>query len=278
MSTNTRKEYALSVEELAVAFSMVNRPDLGKAVLFETFGELSQQAIEERLKAASHSLLARGYAFIQQSGVAALTDDLQSALFQIMSFDGMIQVVTNETEIMLLNSHLGTRGTFTSHWVKQGVVHYMIFDALNQLPDTVAGLIAMPKSVSAPWISKVRSGNNKISMETISDLPEMTSEQGLSVLKESGLDPLVAAAFLDDLRQPKKRGSVSYISVKAETIDEYATESAVAGLFFLVGKYGWLLAFPKKENQLGALFPGTHEAFKEKIRELLEKKNKAFME
>jgi len=272
-------DYTLSAEELAMAFSLVNRADLGKAVLFETFGKLSQQAIEERLKAASHSLLARKYAKIGEGGLAVLSDDVQSALFQIIKFSGMLQVViNNEEDTLMMNAHLGIREIFTCHWVEQGVVHRIISGTNAQLPGLITQLVSIPQSISSSHTLPIQEGKYSIPMEIFADLPEMGVEIGLKALIKIGLPQQLAEAFLEDLVQPKKRGSVSYIEVNSENIDKRTMDEAVAGLFFFVGKFGWILTFPKKEkNQIGTIFPVSSEIFEKDVTQLLDKQSKAFV-
>jgi hypothetical protein len=272
-------DYTLSAEELAMAFSLINRADLGKAVLFETFGKLSQQTIEERLKAASHSLLARKYAKIGERGLAVLADDIQSALSQIIKFRGMLQVViNNEEDTLMMNAHLGIGETFTCHWVEQGVVHRIISGTNAQLPGLIAQLVSIPQLISPSHTLQLQEGKYSIPMEIFADLPEMGIEKGLKELIKIGLPQQLAEAFLDDLVQPKKRGSVGYIEVDSENIDKRTLDEAVAGLFFLVGKFGWILTFPKKEkNQIGTIFPVSSEIFEKDVTQLLDKQSKAFV-
>jgi len=280
MNSTPFLDYTLSVEELAMAFSMVNRADLGKAVLFETFGKLSQQAIEERLKAASHSLLARKYAKIGERGFAVLSDDVQSALSQIIRFRGILQVVINDNEevALMMNVHLGLREIFTCHWVEQGVVHHIISGTNTRLPALITQLVSIPQSILPSYTSQIQKGKYSIPMETFAELPEMGGEKGLQELIKTGLPQQLAEAFLDDLVQPKKRGSVSYIEVDSENVDKRALDEAVAGLFFLIGKFGWMLTFSKKEkSQTGTIFPASEEILEENVIQLLDKKSKAFV-
>jgi len=279
MNSMSFLDYTLSAEELAMAFSLVNRADLGKAVLFETFGKLSQQAIEERLKAASHSLLARKYAKIGEGGLAVLSDNVQSALFQIIKFSGMLQVVINsEEDTLMMNAHLGICEIFTCHWVEQGIVHRIISGTNAQLPGLITQLVSIPQSISSSHTLQLQEGKYSIPMEIFADLPEMGVEIGLKALIKIGLPQQLAEAFLEDLVQPKKRGSVSYIEVDSENIDKRTMDEAVAGLFFLVGKFGWILTFPKKEkNQIGTIIPVSSEIFEKDVTQLLDKKSKAFV-
>jgi hypothetical protein len=272
-------DYILSTEELAMAFSLVNRPDLGKAVLFETFGKLSQQAIEERLKAASHSLLARKFAEIGERGQAVLSDDIQSALYPIIKFKGMLQVViNNEDEPVIMNAHLGVRGIFTCHWVEQGVVHHITSGDKFQLPGLITQYVSIPQPISLSHALQTQEGKYSIPMDTFASLPEMGVEKGLKELINNGLPQHLAKAFLDDLVQPKKRGSVSYIEVDSENVDKRSMDKAVAGLFFLAGTSGWILTFPKKEkNQVGTILPGTVEVLEKCVAQLLDKQSKAFV-
>ncbi len=270
-------EYTLSTEELAVAFSLVNRPDLGKAVVFETFGELPAGALEERLTAASHSLLAHGFAHIGANGIACLSEDIQSALAPLFLFKGIIQVVVNAGEPKIINAHLGKGSAFTAHWTEQGVIHRLVTGAKEHLVDWVAGKVLLPTSLPSSLAARVKKAGAGLPMETFAVLPDLDHAAGLEVLTKSGLDPALAEALLADVRQPECRGSVSYIPVTSDVQESDNFEQPVAGLFFLKGKSAWMLAFPKKlKDQVAALLPGTDEALRAKVRELQDRKEKAF--
>jgi hypothetical protein len=277
MTIQASHDYSLSTEELAMAFSMINRPDMGKAALFETFGELSQTAIQERLKAASHSLLARKFASIGERGMAVISNELQGALAALILFDGMIQVVVHETQPVITNFHLGLGGQFTSHWVEQGVVHHMIQASLKNLPGFISQLASLPTKISTKLESQILEDSYKISMESFANLTEMKFEAGLDVLVKAGLDLHLAKILLGDLFEPMKRGSVSYIPVDAKHLEQGHLEKGVPGLFFVIGKSSWILAFSGiGKEQIGSLIPGTSKVFEDCINEFVEKKSNAF--
>lgn len=267
-------EFTLSTEELAVALSLVNRPDLGKAVIFETFGELSASALEERLVAASHSLLAHGFASIGAKGVASLDEKVQLALAPLLLFDGMIQMAVNAGEPQIINAHLGKGDLFTAHWTEQGVIHYLVNGAKEHLADWLADKVSLPSNPQASKNKKSPYGT--LSMEIFATLPELGPGEGLKLLTESGFEPELAEAFLADVRQPSCRGSISFIPVTSDT-KEMDFGQAVAGLFFVKGKNAWMLVFPKKlTKQEATLLPGTDEALKVSVRELQTRREKAF--
>lgn len=62
-----RKSLSVSVDELALLFSLIDQSDMGKSVLQSAYGEIPSQAIEERLTAASHSLLAQKVTTLSQN-------------------------------------------------------------------------------------------------------------------------------------------------------------------------------------------------------------------
>ena len=269
-------EFILSTEELAVAFSLVNRPDLGKAVVFETFGELPAEALDERLIAASHSLLAHGFAHIGASGIARLSDDLQSGLAPLFLFEGMVQVVINAGEPKIINAHLGKNGEFTAHWTEQGVIHHLVTGAKNYLAHWIASALSLHASIPAGYAAQLQKRETRLPMETFAVLPEMDPAEALTTLTGTGLDTPLAEALLEDVRHPECRGSVSYVPLTSDT-NEFNYEQSVAGLFFLKGRSSWILVFPKKLNgQEAMLLPGTDEVLRAKIRQLLERKEKAF--
>jgi hypothetical protein len=270
-------DYTLSTEELAMALSLVNRPDLGRMVIVDNLGELSQAAMEERLKAASHSLLARKFATIGKRGLAVLADELQDALTPLILFDGMIQIVVNDALPVITNFHLGLNGRFTAHWVEQGVVHRMVQADMKHLPQMASDFISLPPKISTKLESQIAQGAFKISMETFGDLTEMKFEEGLDVLIKNGLDAQLAKALLNDLLEPMKRGSANFIPIESKHVGQNLPQLDSPGLFFVVGKSSWIMAFPASgTTQAGSLIAGTSIAFEKCVRELVEKKSTAF--
>ena len=282
MSSVNLLHYTLSAEEIALTFALINRPDLGKAILWETFGEISAQGVEERLKAASHSLLARGLAQISRNGIALLDEQLQSAVFPLCTFSGMLQIVLNiraSEEFLLLNVHLGREDMCTVHWTEQGVIHHIIYGKLDQIPEMIESMVSMPHVLEDRLLSRIQNAKHRILMESFAKIEGMTPKEGWAMLeKEYGWDVELAEAFLTDLHQFKKRGFVSYVDVNSENIEHHNLDEAVAGLYFLVGEQGWILTFPKGDEQWGILLPGTREVFLKSVRELLIQKAQAFVE
>ncbi len=276
MAESDFSEYTLSAEELALAFSLVNRPDLGKGVLFETFGEMAPQALEERLKAAGHSLLARNLAYLAVSGIASISDDLQFALTPLLLYEGLIQMVLNWGEPQIINIHLGKKARFTGHWIEQGVVHRLVTGSLSHLADWISRAVSLPEHLPDEVTQRMDGKSLLLSMETLANLPEMQQIEGLEVLRIAGLYPDLAEALLADAQQPESRGTISYVPMSSDMDQINDFTQPVAGLLFLKGKLSWLLTFPRQTVQEGVLRCGTDAVLRASVRELLEKREHAF--
>jgi len=277
MLIQTICDYTLSTEELAMALSLANRPDLGKMVIVDNLGEISQAAMEERLKAASHSLLARKFAVIGKNGLAILADELQDVLAPLILFDGMIQMVVNDSLPLITNFHFGRDESFTAHWVEQGVVHRMVLAEMKMLPQMASERAALPPKIATKLESQIAKSAFKIPMETFADLTEMKFDTGLDVLIKHGLDEQLANALLSDLLEPMKRGSVNFIPITSKQIGQELPHLDSPGMFFVVGKSSWILAFSAAgEWQVGTLIAGTNSKFEKCVKELVEKKSNAF--
>lgn len=270
-------KYALSTEELALAFALVNRPDLSKAILFETFGELPEQVIEERLKAASHSLLARQMVSITSSNVPRLSESLQDSLAPLLFFQGVIQLTLNTGQVQIINIHLGRKKRVTAHWVEQGVIHHLVSTSQWNLDMWVTERLSPPDSLPDQFIPLIEATPVKLPLQTFASLPEMNAAEGLTFLTQHGLPGELADALLRDLRQPSLRASVSYLPLSPES-DVSKPEhfmQPVAGFFFLKGRAAWLLVFPNTEQE-GRLLAGSQKNLRAMISELRERKENAF--
>lgn len=275
MITQPIHDYTLSTEELAMALSLVNRPDLGKLVLLDNLGELSPMAIEERLKAASHSLLARKFAHIGKRGLASLDDELQRTLAPLILFNGMIQVVINQTLPVITNFHLGFDQRCAAHWVEQGVVHRLVLTEVKHLPQLISDLPSLPQQIAAKLEAEIAKNAFRLSMETFAELTELDFDAGLKILIENGLDSRLAKVLLVDLLEPRTRGSVNLLPIDSKNMEQGNSMSGTPGLFFATGKSAWIVAFSGVQ-QVGRLLAGTTAMFEKCIRELLEKRTNAF--
>ncbi|OQY90395.1 MAG: hypothetical protein B6D38_03640 [Anaerolineae bacterium UTCFX1] len=258
-----------------MALSLVNRPDLGKMVLLDNLGELSPMAIEERLKAASHSLLARKFANIGKRGLALLDDELQRTLTPLILFNGMIQVVINQTLPVITNFHLGFDQRCTAHWTEQGVVHRLVLTEVKHLPQLISALAPLPQQIATKLEAQISQSAFRLSMGTFTELTELDFDAGLNILMENGLDSRLAKALLVDLLEPRARGSVNLLPIDSEHMEQGHSMSGTPGLFFVTGKSAWLVTFSGVQ-QVGRLLAGTTAMLEKCIRELLEKGTNAF--
>jgi len=271
-------EYRLSTEEFALALALVNRPELGKATMFATFGELEESVLEERLKAASHSMLARGMASVKPSGIAAIDNKLQSALAPLLLFEGMLQVTINTGEPKIINVHLRKK-QFTAHWVEQGVVHCLVSGAINALDSWIIGKLDPPKDLSGNLVPQLQEAHWRLPMEAFTNLPKMDEAEGQEFLTNQGISERVARKLWLDAHRPELRAVVTYVPFNSETDFSKPKNvlQSVPGFFFLKGQEAWLLVFPKEMgHQEARLLPGVRSVMGPLLVELRQRKDRAF--
>lgn len=272
------KEYRLSIEEFALALALINRPELGNIAMFETFGKLEENLLEERLKAASHSMLARGLASIKPPGIAAIDDGLQTALAPLLLFEGMLQITVNTGEPTIINVHLGEK-RFTAHWIEQGVVHCLVSGSIGELDSWIVGKLDPPENLSGDLVSQLQEEKWNLPMAAFADLPEMEEEEGHAYLTLQGIPEEIARTLWSDAHGPKLRAAVTYVPVNSETdfSDPEQTLQSVPGFFFWKGQEAWLLVFPKELDDHGArLLPGVRSIMMSLLAELHQRKEHAF--
>lgn len=274
-------EYRLSTEEFALALALLNRPELGKLAMFETFGELEEKVIEERLKAASHSMLARGMAAIKPPGIATIEAKLQDVLAPLLLFEGMLQITLNPRagEPRLISVHLRKK-QFTAHWVEQGVIHCVTSASIDELETWVMAQLDPPKTLSEDFVSQLREARWELPMEAFANLPEMEEAEGQTFLTQHGIPEGLARKLWLDARTPELWAAVTYVPIQPDTDFSQLEQvlQSVPGFFFLKGQAAWLFVFPKElsDGHGAKCLPGVRSVMQPLVRELHLRREQAF--
>lgn len=238
-------EYSLGLEELALVFGLINRKDLGQQVIAAAYDDLSPQQVEERLTAASHSLLARGLTSISDQGIINMDSQLELAVFPLTTFDYLIQLsLVLESGRADVTIHIQQGKKFTAHLVKAGVVHILTHGVVASLGKYVLdvfdeiGTGSQEKSpgkqlpVSLAVLGEVQSKGN--------DMDEM-----VPLLTAADWAEQAARDFCADLVDQKLRGTLLRLDSRQDADWEKVKSSPNRSLLFLRGAHrSWLFRFP----------------------------------
>jgi hypothetical protein len=133
--------YTLAIEELSMALGLINRGDLARELLKSVYDSLTEETIDARLTAASHSLLARGYCGISPAGTPVLQEELERAIFPLAKFDSLLQVSLVRGEAPSnLSIHVRRGAAFTGHMLQMGVIHLLEYAGIGALPGYLGDL------------------------------------------------------------------------------------------------------------------------------------------
>ncbi len=250
------KVYAISLglEELAMAFSLINRPDKSRQLFNSISPRLSNEQMEARLTSASHSLAARGLVTVGPPETAKLSAELEQALLPLVKFDKVIQVseVTAE-ESVFRSVHIFRNRLFTSHLIRMGVVHHLEAGDYSLLHEYLMN--SFPDFGKSKLTIKIKNNHN-LTLGLLGKLVKdnESPEQMSQILTEVGLPKSISEPLSVDLARQKMRAAIVVQSVNPEgnsREDKYRIDSS---LFLLSGAQSdWLFEFPGAGDQIVAV-------------------------
>lgn len=264
--------WSLGVEELALALSMINRPDLGRQMLQSVSPGISDEQMDARLTAASHSLAARDLVDIAESKQARLISELEQALLPLAKFDKLIQFskVTGK-ENFFYTVHIYRKRSFVSHLIKKGVVHVIE-------SGEYAGLVEY-------FLEKYHEFDTqeaKLSIEnghnvTLGLLGTLMKENGnadsiFQQLEQAGLPKDLAARLSADIADHVSRGSIATQTVNqtgSSKREKYQSESLI---LLLAGRQNnWLFEFPKAgDNEIAVIHSAGRQALSRALHQFIQ--------
>lgn len=262
MITQTLRSLSLSTDEMALVFSLINIPDVGKSLLSEAYGNLSATRIEDKMVTASHSLLSRGAASISSKGTIVLDPTLETFFAPFAHYKNMIQMLLNHGEeggLTAVNYHIGQVGVFTSNEVDLGVIHRIMHGGLDDLANVILSRLQLPQAVPANIAEALERSRSQIKMKDYIEAEKKGEKAANAFLKSNGVDPQVADLLCQDTATPVTRGSVTVVDVSTEMAQKKKYDQTGEGFFFLMGKYSsWIMAFDRgDENTHTTILPGT---------------------
>jgi hypothetical protein len=265
MALSEAKKISLSNEEMALVYSLFNQPQAGKQLLFDTYGQLSDDRIEEKLVTASHTLLARGAVWFTEDGRVQLSPEVAKMLTPVVQYKNMIQVLLNfgdENGFTVTDYYIGTDGSFSSNEINMGVVHQMICGQVQDLAEVIQNSMRMPETIAVELESAIMNTYPRLKLTDYANLEDRKTSKAIQeTLRSYGFDPLVREALAQDVLSPVFRGSASVINISSAIAHPTVVEDTGEGLLWLVGKRSsWIITFPRgDEKAVAAVFPGTYQ-------------------
>ena len=267
------KNASFSADEVALLFSLMNKPELGRSVLETTYGEIGETVIEEKMTTASHSLLARQHVRISEKDIIIVEENVESLLSPLVVFDGMIQFSLNENADEgpnITNIYLSKKDKFAAHVIDLGVVHKITSGSIDEMPELISGWVNLPDKYPPKIFEKLEKSDYSIKMAAFAELMSFSPKRGAEELEKLDIDSDIAMALAEDACRPKLRGSIVRVEYTSENPNEVNFDEAGAGLLYIVGKNaGWLLIFDSAvDDTVGRIIPGNKDNLDQQIRRI----------
>lgn len=262
-NTSTPTVYSLSLEELALALGLINRPDLGRVVLSSIYPNLSESESEARLSSASHSLLARGICSLNEKNNPILDSELEKALLPLAKFDYLLQlsIVMDDGQVNI-TVHVRRKQTFTSRLIQAGVVNMLTHGQTSSLADYFLNIFdgiglngsanAIQAKITLDTIGKIVSKNS-----SLSDRARLLTDIGWA--KED------AKMLSEDLEEQKVRATIIRIDASDQSLIDNSKITVHKNLLLLKGKTrSWAFLFENtKDEAAGKTFLLDRKRFEE---------------
>lgn len=250
MSQQKLNSFSLSLEELTMSLSMINRPDLGQILLKSFYDKLTKDQVDSRMTAASHSLLAHGLCGFTSENRPRLISELEQSLLLLASYDYALQFRLVRGD-QLINStiHIKKDKGFTSHTIQAGVVHLLEHGDLTQLAPYMLDVLdnyGDDHDLCIPadcWITMGYLGKMMNSVGQQDGLKDVT--KGLNWNEQ------VSTAFNEDIVNQQSRVTLIRINAKSGSSDEEIKIAPKQALLVLKGKCRtWFFEFPSTEDDV----------------------------
>lgn len=264
---NELATFSLSVEELALCFSMINLPSLGQEFLRSVGSKLDPQQTEQRLIAAGHSLVAHELAKINPGGTTVLDAGIELALLPIARPDLVIQTIRTANKEHELQSiyYNSSRKLFTAQQVTGGVIHHFTHGGIDQLPKYLTGIFDGFGS-GDPLEYKGESIDSEILGAIGANIQNEVKIQDL--LNSSKLSPSLKDKLAKDILSNHLRGTIVFMEKNQEN-----KSTRVSSCMLLSGDENhWLFRYDQEPNSNGIrIFKAGKDSLQKAIDEIIDK-------
>lgn len=256
--------YSLGMEELCLAFGMINRPDMAQNMMKTIYPDITVPQMKARLMSAGNSMLARNLCTLSASNYPQLSDEFQQAIFPLAKFNYVLHIAfirkkdKDKTTIHVQNNQ------FSMHTTRHGIVHMIEHGEIGALaerllqyfPENESGKDSQPVGIPRNLVAEPGEGQ---------DLRELEA-----VLIRHGWEASNAKKFGRDLATPKLIASIERIDANNEMNEEQIKQAKKQTLIYLVGsKNQWLLDYPADILSPGTAQQVSNSTFQQALDDLL---------
>lgn len=251
----------LSVEEVAFILSTIDQPDMAHNLMIAQLGDMEQIEARARLLAAGHSLLARAWVNIDESGQVSLSEPIERLAQILTCADFSIRYDRAYRPFELtLTFHFRDASIF-SQSIEDGVIHHIteVQGETEVLRQGLTFFAVEDVNVDCP-----------VAEIPYSVLEQIKDEEDLSIilstLKKWGVPENTGQLFAEDLQNVQYRGSV----MRVEYEDDNRPRSD-EGLLVLRGpdRLWFLRPFIQEEKDYLKIFPASIARFYKEVAAIL---------
>lgn len=271
MTKNQFKKLSLSAEELALAFSMTNHPDIGRRLLDSVTPNQTNEQKDAHLTAASHSLGAHGFVKFTQKQVPVLNDALEESLFPMVRFDQVIQLSrASASEQHMRIIYMQQHGTFTAHQVERGVIHIL---ETGETRDLAIYMSQAFSEVGEDDLERSIAPGHKLSLGLLGKIikSRKSGDDPVKMLVEAGLSKEICIQLGEDMIEQVLRGSLISMDIPGDNPLDVTTGQTKTTLLLLAGKERkWLFEAPTaKDDEIVCVTLINKSAFIQKLETLI---------
>lgn len=259
--------YALGVEELSLAFGMINYPDLARTLLQDVYPEITEHQMKARLTSAGNSLLARNLCTLSEKATPQISEDLKMVIFPLVSFDFVLQLnLATITEKKKLLVHVQKGKDFCVHSTKQGIIHLLEHGNIKALLDRI--MLYLPENRK----SVVVQGSERVLQELTT---QVGSDQNANVLvaalRQNGWNEKLAKEFSLDFTHPVLLASMVRIDANNRMTADETRQARIETLIYLMGrKHSWLMDSSIDDSQSDKVHQVTSKSLRNTLSAFLE--------
>lgn len=263
----------LGVEELAMVYGLIGKPDLGQLTLESLYEELSEAHVNVLMTSASHSMLARGICSINEDGSVHLDEEVEKAFAPVVFSDYLVtftldgQVVDNNQCQLFVSRKFG----FTSFLVNSGVAYIVEHGPLSDLGAYIGDIFNDMLPDGFDFNGEEASLEIDLASlgKAMSAVEENKSPE--KVFRAAGWNEETSQKITEDLQGQLLRGSILRLNAGSEASEAEQMQASKPTMLFLTGPGKvWTFDFESpEEKEMGAVQTISWEAFIVKLQKFV---------
>lgn len=253
-------EFTLTVEEMALLFSLIGQPQTGQKLMAAYLGEITEAEARARLLAASHSLMARGLLTLGPEGPL-----MDSSLAQTVkglsrpNFSIRYSRSTQEAEFAL--AYHFYQDAILEHRLEQGMVHHLV-----EVPDASVVIKGGLLFFGLPQAQPFTAVPIRMDIRSLLNLKDVEDPAAVEAsLRQTGAAEESLPLLAEDLARPRYRGSALRVQY-----DRQGNPYSENGFLLLHGPQRlWLISLSGSTKDTATLIPASVASFQQEMSALL---------